>query len=68
MKFQFEFTFEQAVLLLKLVDNTPLPHNQSRPLVDYMVSEISKQQDAEVQRLQQQDQQNKDKQVTDEQH
>jgi len=56
MKFKFEFTFEQAVLLLKLVDQTPLPHNQTRPIVDHMIAEITAQQDAEVLRMQTQDQ------------
>lgn len=54
MKFKFEFTFEQAVLLLKLVDGAP--HNQARPIVDHMISEITAQQDTEVSRLKVEDQ------------
>jgi hypothetical protein len=63
MKFQFEFTFEQAVLILKLVDSTPLPHKDSRPIVDYMVAAISEQQDAMVAKMQAQDKESQNEQL-----
>lgn len=56
MKFKFEFTFEQAVLILKLVDSA-VAHNQARPIVDHMIGEITAQQDAEVKRMQTEDKQ-----------
>lgn len=41
-KYKFEFSFEDAITILRLIDSGP--HNKVRPIVDYMMVAINEQQ------------------------